>query len=103
MSGRSRRTRTHGPSGIPSVAEPPPDEVSVGGEAASEGQLPPDEASEAVQAVAPAPTPTPVYRSRGRGLQSRPIEAYFRKEMLHIGVASAVVFAVLAVLSVVLS
>jgi len=100
LSGRSRRTRTHGPSGIPTVAEPLADEVSGDGEAAPEGQQLLDEA-EAVQAAAPAPAT--VHRPRTRGIQTRPIETYFRKEMLHIGIASVVVFAVLAVVAVVLS
>ena len=100
LSGRSRRIRTHGPSGIPTVAEPLSDEVSGDGEAAPEGQQLLDEA-EAVQAAAPAPAT--VHRPRTRGIQTRPIETYFRKEMLHIGIASVVVFAVLAVVAVVLS
>lgn len=103
LSGRSRRTRTHGPSGIPSVAEPPPDEVSGDGEAAPEGQPQTDEASEAAQAETVRVAPSPVPRSRGRAVQAKPIEAYFRREMLHIGIASAVVFIVLAVAAIALS
>ncbi len=111
LSGRGRRTRPHGPSGIPAVAEPQPEETSGDGEAAPEVQPlshEADEASEAVQAEVvqaetPRAAPVPVPRSRARALQARPIETYFRKEMLHIGIASAVVFAVLAVLAVVLS
>ena len=104
LSGRSRRTRTHGPSGIPTVAEPLSDEVSGDGEAAPDGQQLLDEAEEASEAVqAAAPAPAPVHRPRTRGIQTRPIETYFRKEMLHIGIASVVVFAVLAVVAVVLS
>jgi hypothetical protein len=36
-------------------------------------------------------------------VQAKPIEAYFRREMLHIGIASAVVFIVLAVAAIALS
>ncbi len=103
LSGRSRRTRTHGPSGIPTEVEPQPDEASADGVAEPEAQPLTDETSEAVQAETPRAAPVPVPRSRARAVQARPIETYFRREMLHIGIASVVVFAVLAVVAVVLS
>lgn len=101
LSGRSRRTRTHGPSGIPTVAEPQPEETSADEAAEPEAQSLTGETSEAVQAETPRPAPVP--RSRARAVQARPSETYFRKEMLHIGIAAVVVFAALASVAVALS
>lgn len=101
LSGRSRRTRTHGPSGIPAVAEPQPEETSADGDAEQDVQPLSDEPPAPVQAETPRVAPVP--RSRSRTVQVRPIETYFRKEMLHISIAAVVVFAVLAVVAVALS
>ncbi len=109
LSGRGRRTRTHGPSGIPAEAESQPEETSGDGVAVSEEQPlshegnDASEVSGAVEAETPRSAPATVPRSRGRAVQVRPIETYFRREMLHIGIASAVVFVAMAVAAIALS
>ena len=101
MSGRGRRTRLHGPSGIPTVAEPRPKESDDDGTAASVAQPVLDEVDEAPPtAQAETAQPAHIPRSRARAIQPRPIETYFGKEMLHIGIAAVVVFGVLAVAAV---
>ncbi len=102
LSGRARRERPHGPTGIPegigttpSVASGPGDESQViaeaktasGGVAASRSTAP----SSRVAAVAAS-------QPRGRGLQVAPIETYFAPEIRRIALMTGAILVILAVL-----
>jgi len=102
LSGRSKRARAHGPAGIPATKPPSPDSEPRGDDWTPTRPQSPDQAlvREAPEAFRPASSPPP--RSRGRTPQARPIESYFFPELRRIGVASAVIGAILVVLVFVL-
>ena len=96
LRGRSKKTRAHGPSGIP-----------VDTPQASKGNLSePIDISTVTQEVAEQATlessttiPEPKQRrSRNRGIQVKPIETYFVQEIRRIGIISAGIFATLVAL-----
>ncbi len=95
LSGRSKRTRSHGPSGIPVTASP--QEGSSSSRAAVDSAVAVAEPKAVVRAEAGAPPVaqprTP--RSRSRGIQVKPVEAYFVPEIRRIGIASGIVIAIL--------
>ena len=109
LSGRGKRLRRHGPSGF--VQQSPP---STSPAPAAEDEVTPDLAqpTAAVEAQAPVPqraepveargTPTAPARSRRRAAAALSPVPYFKREMVHIGVVTSIIIAVLAVLTVVL-
>jgi hypothetical protein len=102
LSGRSKRTRSHGPSGIPltSAAE----NISSSSKTAADSAVAMEEPRAVVRAEAGAPAiaqpRTP--RLRSRGIQVKPVETYFFPEVRRIGIASGIVFAILIALVFVL-
>ncbi len=105
LSGRARRMRPHGPSGIPTKApEPsvskPSDEDGVFTEALLEEPAAEPHRTPRDGTVAEPVTPSP--RPRRRGM-ARPSPAlYFKSEIRRIAVASGIIFAMLTVLIFVL-
>ena len=105
LSGRAKRVRPHGPSGIPTRApEPsvskPPDEDGVSFETLLEEPAAEPHRAPHDRTVAEPLTPSP--RPRRRGM-ARPSPAlYFKPEMRRIAVVSGLIFAILTVLIFVL-
>lgn len=98
LSGRSKRVRTHGPAGIPATESPSPaQEPRAHGWAQAE----PRPSSETAPQT-PRPTPATAPRARGRIAQRRPAESYFVPELRRIGMTTAVIFAILVILVLVL-
>jgi len=103
LSGRAKRVRSHGPAGIPATKPASPAREPRGhdwtpAEAQPSGAISPQEAAAGTSRLAPrAPT-----RPRGRSPQVKPIETFFVPELRRIGVTSAVIFAILAILVFVL-
>ena len=102
LSGRSKRLRTHGPTGIPITPVRQDEHSQEEAIAKDEGQATEVLSQEAVavQEVS-RPTPSRTPRSRGRAIQAKPIETYFRPELRRIGLTSLVAFGILTVLIVV--
>ena len=102
LSGRAKRTRSHGPSGIPvtSAAE----NISSSSKTAADSAVAVAEprAAARTEASTPAVAQTRTPRSRSRGIQVKPVEAYFVSEVRRIGIASAIVFAILVAMVFVL-
>ena len=102
LSGRSKRTRSHGPSGIPATTS------AESGSSSSRSAGAPAVAVEEPRAVAKTDAGAPAIaqprapRSRNRGIQVKPVEAYFVPEIRRIGIASGIVFAILIALVFVL-
>ena len=103
LSGRSKRTRSHGPSGIPvtSAAENSSSSSKTAADSAVAVAEPRAVARTEVGAPSVAQPRTP--RSRSRGIQVKPVEAYFVPEVRRIGIASAIVFAILVAMVFALS
>ena len=102
LSGRSKRTRTHGPTGIPITPARQDGRSQEEAGAKDEGQAAEASSQEAVatqEVSRPAPSATP--RSRGRAIQAKPVEAYFNSELKRIGLTSLGVFVILVVLVVI--
>ena len=95
LSGRSKRLRTHGPTGIPITPEHPQEEVIAKDEGEATDII--SQETVAVQEVS-RPTPSRTPRSRGRTIQAKPIERYFSSELRRIGLTSLVAFGILTVL-----
>ena len=99
LSGRSKRLRTHGPTGIPITPprhdEHPQEEVIAKDEGEATDII--SQETVAVQEVS-RPTPSRTPRSRGRAIQAKPIETYFSSELRRIGLTSLVAFGILTVL-----
>ncbi|MBI4200815.1 MAG: hypothetical protein HY531_00825 [Chloroflexi bacterium] len=93
LSGRAKRERPHGPAGIPKTPprrEPGSGDGRVQTTTSAQAPLP----SRAVLETGVAPQ-----RQRGRGPQQRkPLETYFVSEVRRIGLTSAVILLILAVL-----
>ena len=104
LSGRAKRVRSHGPAGIPTTKPASPAREPRGhdwtpAEARSSGAMSPQEAAApGTSRLAPIAPPRP----RGRSLQVKPIETFFVPELRRIGMTSAVIFAILAILVFVL-
>ena len=99
LSGRSKRVRTHGPTGIPATPARRDQQTEEEAGAKDENQAmdaPSQETVTAREVARPAPSATP--RSRSRAIQARPIEAYFGSELKRIGLISIAVFGILAVM-----
>lgn len=99
LSGRSKRLRTHGPTGIPVTPARQDEQSQEVSKAMDEDQateILPQEAV-AVQEVS-RPTPSRTPRARGRAIQAKPIETYFSPELRRIGLTSLVAFGILTVL-----
>ena len=98
LSGRSKRTRPHGPSGIPVTTSP--QDGSSSSRTARDSAVAVAEAQALVKTEASAPTiaQTRTPRSRSRGVQVKPVETYFLPEIRRIGIASGIVFAILIAL-----
>lgn len=101
LSGRSRHTRPHGPSGIPQAGAPDQTSSSQAQTTTSAvGATPPTE-----PATQPAPrrqTPTPTART-GSSRRSNPYilppEVFFGREMRRIGIVVGSILALLVVLT----
>ena len=106
LSGRGRRARRHGPPGLVPQSPPPAPSApatedsealdTAGPSAAAEAQLPTHEQAE------PAATPAAPVRSRRRAATVLSPAPYFKPEMVRIGVVSAIIFAILAILTIAL-
>lgn len=100
LSGRAKRVRVHGPAGIPTAS--PAKEVTAPTPDGIAGAAVQPSAQRAFQrepmAEARSKASAGSMRPRGRTAQLRPIETYFIPEMRRIGLASAVVVAILVVL-----
>ena len=98
LSGRSKRTRSHGPSGIPETTS------AESGSSSSRTAVAVEEPQAVVKtdASAPAIAQPRTPRLRSRGIQVKPVEAYFIPEIRRIGIASGVVVAILIALVFVL-
>lgn len=99
LRGRSKRLRTHGPTGIPitpALHDKHPQEEVI---AKDEGETT-DVVSQETVAVQEAshPTPSRTPRSRGKTIQAKPVEMYFSSELKRIGLTSLVAFGILTVL-----
>ena len=108
LSGRGRRARRHGPSGLVSQSSP-----STPPAPAAEDDVTPDLAQPAaVEAQVPVPqqsrpaeapiTPAAPIRSRRRAAAALSPVPYFKPEIVRIGVITSIIFAILAVLTIVL-
>ncbi|MFC1935185.1 hypothetical protein ACFLX9_00205 [Chloroflexota bacterium] len=100
LSGRAKRVRTHGPAGIPTTKPPSParephTDSRTPAETRPSSEIAPQEAPSLDTS---RPTTAPPPRPRGRAPQLRPIETYFAPELRRIGVTSAVIFTLLAIL-----
>ena len=102
LSGRSKRTRPHGPSGIPVTTAP--QDGSSSSRTARDSAVAVAEAQALVKTEASAPTiaQTRTPRSRSRGVQVKPVETYFLPEIRRIGIVSGIMFAILIALVFVL-
>ncbi len=106
LSGRGRRARRHGPSGLVPQSPPPTPSAPAtedsgatdpaGPSAAAEARLPTHQQAE------PAATPAAPVRSRRRAAAALSPVPYFKPEMVRIGVITAIIFAILAVLTIAL-
>ncbi len=102
LSGRSKRLRTHGPTGIPvapAVHEGRTQEESRAKDEVQATEAPSPEAV-AVQEVS-NPTPSRTPRSRSRAIHAKPVETHFNSELKRIGLVSLVAFGILTVLIIV--
>ena len=107
LSGRGRRARRHGPPGFVSQSPPPAPSAPVtedseapdpaGPSAAAEARLPTHQ-----QAEPAATTAAPVRSRRKAAAAALSPVPYFKPEMVRIGVITAIIFAILAVLTVAL-
>ena len=102
LSGRSKRTRSHGPSGIPSTSAAENSSSSAKTAADSAVAVAEPQAIASTGAGAPAVAQARAPRSRSRGIQVKPVETYFFPEIRRIGIASGIVFAILIALVFVL-
>ena len=105
LSGRARRVRSHGPSGIPTKApgpsvSKPSDEDGVSIETLLEEPAAEPYRSPRDGTVTEPLSPSP--RPRRRGMARPSPAVYFKSEMRRIAVASGLIFALLTVLIFVL-
>ena len=105
LSGRGRRARLHGPTGIPTRMAPhpvstPPSEDGAPTEANIEQTPAEPQWSSRQQDTAPAATPSP--RPRGRAMARPSPATYFGAEMRRIGLLSGLILALLITLIFVL-
>ena len=101
LSGRARRIRSHGPSGIPTKVPEPSVSKSSDEDGASIETLLEEPAAEPRDGTVTEPLGSSP-RPRRRGM-ARPSPAlYFKSEMRRIAVASGIIFAMLTVLIFVL-
>ena len=102
LSGRSKRTRSHGPSGIPATTSPESGSSSSRTAERSAVAVEEPRAVARAESGAPAIAQPRTPRLRSRGIQVKPIETYFFPEIRRIGIASGIVFAILIALVFVL-
>ena len=96
LSGRARRERSHGPSGIPTKTPGPSDEDGTAMDTLPEESAAEPNDGAVTQPVSPSPRP------RRRGMAYPSPAVYFKSEMRRIAVASGIIFAMLTVLIFVL-
>ena len=107
LSGRGRRARPHGPSGIPTKQPAPPVSKPLSEDgAATEATIEPTaiESPPAFrqQTEASAPPPPPTQRPRSRAATHLSAAAFFKTEIRRIGLVSGLVFGILIILAFVL-
>ena len=101
LSGRARRVRPHGPSGIPTKTQQPSVSRPSDEDGASLDTLLEEPAAEPSDGTVAEPlTPSP--RPRRRGIARPSPAVYFKSEIRRIAVASGIIFAMLTVLIFVL-
>ena len=106
LSGRAKRVRAHGPSGVSTAGPVTPaqgQEPRGDGWSLVEAQPSPESATEGTPPLeAPRTAPTPPPRLRSRAPQVRPVGTYSIPELRRIGLTSVVIVAILVVLVFVL-
>ncbi|MQF80317.1 hypothetical protein FIL93_00555 [SAR202 cluster bacterium AD-493-K16_JPT_193m] len=93
---RSKKGKSHGPSGIPVAAtQKPKENSSKPVDINAAGQEPIEQITPQASTAVAEPIKR---RSRVRGIQVKPIETYFVQEIRRIGIISAGIFATLVAL-----
>tara|TARA_B100001013_G_scaffold203160_1_gene123109 strand:- start:611 stop:958 length:348 start_codon:yes stop_codon:yes gene_type:complete len=93
---RSKKSRSHGPSGIP-IPVPSESTIAVSnpvGISTSATEI----TEESTHGPSPAVLEPKERRVRARGIQVKPIETYFVQEIRRIGIISSGIFAILVAL-----
>ena len=96
LRGRSKKSRSHGPSGIP-IADTSESKITVS-EPIGISTLTQEVAEESTHEPSPPILEAKQRRVRARGIQIKPIETYFAQEMRRIAIISSGIFAILVAL-----